>query len=301
MNRKIIAVMILSAIMLTACSKSEVPEDAGYNTTVYDLDPSLKDLEPCGYRMKEAEDLSDSVGELLQRIIDGPDGNRIRSAIPSEITSVTYRVGTNTVAVDLGSAFAELPTMRRLLCEAAVVKTLCRLDGVYAVSFSADGVPACDSSGTPIGPMTADSFVGTDGERAELHLFFASADGQSLIEKEETVMRSIDTPMDLLVVENVISGPRSSDVYATVNPSTKINSVETSDGICYVNLSRDFLNKKTNVSDGVMIYSIVNSLYSLENVNRVRIIIDGDGSSSLGEYDLSGTFERNLDIMADEL
>ncbi len=291
---------VIITLILTACSRN-TPVISGNAIYVYDLSADSDRLEPSAYE-PAGEETSDRVGELLGRLKDGPDGNGSRSAIPNEITDVSFKSVADSVIVDLGSAFAETDIMRRLLCEAAVVKTLCQLDGVQSVSFTVDGAPLCDHLGEPVGSLTPESFFDEDGtsvltqEKVELHLFFASADGQKLIEKTETVGYDVNTPMDRLVVENIISGPKSSDVFATVNPSTKINSVTTLDGTCYVNLSKDFLNKKTNVSSSVMIYSIVNSLAPVENINKVRILIDGDAGVELGEYSLSGPFERNLEI-----
>ena len=151
--------------------------------------------------------------------------------------------------------------------------------------------------------INPDSFVENEGnminmyERAELRLYFASEDGQKLVEKVETVTYNGNISMDRLVVDNIISGPKGTDAFSTINPSTVVNSVTTQDGICYVNLSEDFLNKITNVTDEVMIYSIVNSLTELGNINKVQILIDGEMNIRLGEYDLSTPFERDLDMI----
>lgn len=303
MIRTIKAIMAASfMLIICACAKTS-PVQGEASVSVYDLSPDTSHILAAPYQITSAEDdVSACVGELLQRIIDGPAGGRFNSAIPNEITSVTYYIGPQTVGVNFNSSYYEVPQMRRMLCEAAIVRTLCQLDDVYAVSFSVEGTPVCDSKGIPLGLLTPDSFIENDGsminayERAELHLFFASEDGKRLVEKAETVTYNSNIPMDRLVVDNIILGPKSTDAYATVNPSTQVNSVMTQDGVCYVNLSKDFLNKITNVTDEVMIYSIVNSLTRLDNINKVQILIDGDMDLSLGEYELSTLFERNLSI-----
>lgn len=301
MNRRIM--VYLAVIMLSVCACGSAPEDSEGSLYVYDLSPDNSHIQAAPYQLtKSRDDVSACVGELLQRVIDGPGGERRNSAIPEEITSVTYYIGPQTVGVNFNSAYDEVQQMRRILCEAAIVRTLCQLDDVYAVSFSVEGAPVCDSKGIPLGLLTPDSFIENDGsminayERVELHLFFASEDGKRLTEKAETVTYNSNISMDRLVVDNIISGPKSTDAYATVNPSTQVNSVTTQDGICYVNLSSDFLNKITNVTDEVMLYSIVNSLTRLDNINKVQILIDGDKDVSLGEYELSAPFERNLSI-----
>ena len=98
-------------------------------------------------------------------------------------------------------------------------------------------------------------------------------------------------------MESLIAGPKSTDAFATIDPATSVLDVTTRSGICYVSLSKDFLNKTTNVSDEVLIYSLVDSLTELGNVNKVQILIDGKSDAGLGEYDLSGLFERSLDMI----
>lgn len=75
-------------------------------------------------------------------------------------------------------------------------------------------------------------------------------------------------------------------------------SVVTKDGICYVNLDETFLNQIYNVTADVTIYSIVNSLAELSNVNKVQISINGDTSTTYREkFAFSTVYERNLDLV----
>ena len=70
------------------------------------------------------------------------------------------------------------------------------------------------------------------------------------------------------------------------------------DGVCYVNLSEDFLTQIYNVTTEVTLYSIANSLAELPNVNKVQISIDGESNMMFREsVNLTTVFERNLDIM----
>ena len=296
-------IIITAALLLCSCGSDRTDGSDAGNILVYDLGADMSHSEADNYSIDKEADVSKCVGQLLQRIIDGPGGDRVLSVIPEEITSVTYTIGQQTVIVNFNSAYNELPKMRKILCEAAIVRTLCQLDDVDAVSFATDGSPICDSYNVPIGLLTPDSFVENDGaminsyERAQLRLFFASEDGQSLVEKVETVTYNSNISTDRLIVDNLVLGPQSADAFITVNPETRVNSVTTQDGVCYVNLSADFLNRTTNVSDEVMIYSIVNSLTELANINKVQILIDGDMNVQIGEFDLSGLYERNLEMI----
>ena len=184
-----------------------------------------------------------------------------------------------------------------------MVRTLCGLDDIYAVSFSVNAAPVTGKGDEPVGLLSAESFTAPDGstllgyEKAELYMYFANASGDRLVARTETVTYNAHTAPDRVVVENLIKGPKNTDVFKTLDPSTKINSVTTRNGICYVNLGKGFLNKKTNVTDEVMLYSLVNSLTQLESVNKVKILIDGKEDIRLGEFDLSDLYERNLEMI----
>ena len=63
-------------------------------------------------------------------------------------------------------------------------------------------------------------------------------------------------------------------------------------------IMNNFLNQNYNIEEGVVIYSIVNSLAELPNVSKVQISVNGDTSSTYREkFSLSTVYERNLDYM----
>ena len=70
----------------------------------------------------------------------------------------------------------------------------------------------------------------------------------------------------------------------------------TKDGICYVNLDDNFLTVPDNVSMDAAVYSIVNSLVELSNINKVQILVNGEVPTTSAIFQNS-TFERNLDMV----
>ena len=97
----------------------------------------------------------------------------------------------------------------------------------------------------------------------------------------------------------MIAGPLTDKAYPTVSPTLKVLNVTTKDGVCYVNLDNSFLTKTLKVSDEAVIYSFVNSLTELPNVNKVQFMIDSETEVSFGDHMyLSEPFERNLELIA---
>ena len=78
-----------------------------------------------------------------------------------------------------------------------------------------------------------------------------------------------------------------------MSPNTKILGVSIAEGICYVNLDSNFLTVINNVSTEVAVYSIVNSLVELDNINKVQILVNGEVPPTFS----NSTFERNLDYV----
>ncbi|MBR6155924.1 MAG: GerMN domain-containing protein, partial [Lachnospiraceae bacterium] len=88
------------------------------------------------------------------------------------------------------------------------------------------------------------------------------------------------------------------EIYPTVDPDTRILSVTDADGVCYVNLSPEFLNAVGDVTPEVTLYSIVNSLAELKDVHRVQFMVNGDSQVLYREMiQLDNSFSRNLDIV----
>ena len=70
------------------------------------------------------------------------------------------------------------------------------------------------------------------------------------------------------------------------------------DGICYVNFNENFLLQKNEVTPEVAIYSVVNSLIELNNVDMVQISVNGDNSILYREkLSLTDYYEANMNLL----
>ena len=176
-----------------------------------------------------------------------------------------------------------------------------QLPEVSLVMITVEGSQLLDRKENTVGWMNAEQFIDNDGneintyEEARVRLYFADESGTKLIAADREKHYSTNTPLERFVVEELIAGPsgRIEGLFPSVNSGTKIVSVMTKDGICYVNLDETFLAVVNNVSTDVSVYAIVNSLVELSSVNKVQILINGEVPSSFG----TSAFERNLDIV----
>lgn len=103
--------------------------------------------------------------------------------------------------------------------------------------------------------------------------------------------------MEKLVVEQLLKGPKDKAHRAAIPKETKLVSISVLDGVCFVNLDEGFMEQNYEVAEPIVIYSLVNSLVELPNVNKVQIAVNGDSDITYRDsYDLGIMYERNLDF-----
>jgi len=244
------------------------------------------------------------INECIVALSTPPKDVELKSPINGSLIVQDCTLNEGQLRLDFDKSYYQAVSVSEVLRRAAIVRTLSQIDGVDGVTFTVMGYPIVDSKEQPIGVMTAETFIDNTGaeinayERTDLRLYYADESGTKLVSVVEAVAYSSNISMEKLVTEHVVSGPLTKDVYPTASPQIKIISVTVKDGICYVNLSQEFLTKIRGVSDEVAIYSFVNSLTELPNINKVQFMIDGETEVTFGDHIyLSDPFERNLEII----
>ena len=70
------------------------------------------------------------------------------------------------------------------------------------------------------------------------------------------------------------------------------------DNVCYLDFSKDINHLMKGIQSEVVVYSIVNTLCELPNVNRVQITVEGESQEKYGEMDgFHLVLERKLDFV----
>ena len=287
-----------AALALSACGTAE--EQNEDTVQIYFISNSETKVEAHPHVM-ESTGTEEMVDELIQCLSTNPEKLEYKAPLllGFQVLDVTW--DGEKVLLDVDKSYLELPTATEVLTRASVVRTLTQLDKVNYVGITVEGNQLFDSLGNVVGWMNADRFIDNNGneintyEQVRVMLYFAGEDGTNLIAAYREKYYSTSIPLERFVVDELIAGPSGhvEGLYPTINPATRVISVMTKDGICYVNMDESFLTVVNNVSTDVSIYSIVNSLVELNNINKVQILINGETPSGFQ----SNMFERNLDIV----
>jgi spore germination protein GerM len=89
------------------------------------------------------------------------------------------------------------------------------------------------------------------------------------------------------VLEELIKGPQSEELFPTIPSNVKVNSVEISDSTATVDFSKEIITNfeeipHSSTTEVLAIFSIVNTLTEFEEIKKVKITIEGKES---GEVD----------------
>lgn len=296
-------IFLLPALFLAQAAGCGKEQEDSFDYHIYYVNKDLTKTVAIGYE-PSAENDRELIQEMLGKMIwDVPDPE-VRTAIPSGVLLKSWKLEKAQLYLYFNSAYGEMDNVTEVLCRAAVVRTLTQVKGVECISFYVGDAPLVDANGTLIGLMTADSFIENPGEQintiqtASITLYFANKEGNGLVQEVQEVHYSSNISLEKLVMEQLLKGPNGKEGRPAIPEGTKLVGVSVLDGVCFVNLNDGFLNQNYEISEPVVIYSIVNSLAELPNINKVQIFVNGDNSMSYREkFKLGDVYERNLDYM----
>lgn len=134
------------------------------------------------------------------------------------------------------------------------------------------------------------------GEMIEVNLYFSDSQAMYLVSEKRKIPQT--TSLAKQVVDELIKGPASSDLYSTIPEDTRVNEVYIADDIVYVDLSEDIFKNHPGGSSGELmtVYSIVDSLTEISPIKGVQILVEGNERNSLvGHVDISMPLLRDED------
>ena len=298
MKKKIISLLLLVVMLLTLVSgcggnKNQKQYVVYYlNSEVTKLVPKKVDL--------EQKDGRTQIEELLEELQTQPEDASLRRTIPKDVKVRGISAMSYQITVDFSKEYYDMKPTEEILTRAAIAKTLLQITDYPYVMFTVESEPLQNSNGTNVGAMNLDSFVENPGEqinssqKTKLTLYFSNKKGDMLIPETREVHYSSNISLEKLVMEQLMEGPKVSGLQGTIPTGTKLITITVVDSVCYVNLDEMFLNQNKEISEQVILYSIVDSLTELPSVDKVQISINGDTSGKCRyTYDLATMYQAD--------
>lgn len=298
----LIASLVVGLFTVSGCNEKYDPKAFH----IYYINEDTNGLVPMEYELKNT-DVTLQIRELIEVL--SKDTGRVDHIKPIKdgLKITKYELTDGYLSLDFNSYYNELDNVTEVLCRSALVKTFMQIDGINGVWFYVEGEQIVNDKGDYVGLMTADTFIDNPGEEmqniqeTELALYFASTDGKGLVKVVREVHYSSNVSMEKLIVEQLLKEVQSDNFQAAIPKGTKLINVSVLDGVCVVNFDGSFMTQNYDISEEVVIYSIVNSLTELSTIEKVQIAVDGVTNIVYREkYSLTEQYLRNLSLVIEE-
>ena len=267
------------SICLTGCKNA--PTSAGPGVCVYYLNEAGSEL------IAEDVDVPNETHKkqiefLIKQLLYPPAGKKSPLNDGTKLKSVT--VSDEIVTVDFSKDFYGGKAIDKTLATVSVAKTLCSLDYIAGVQILVEGREILDSEGNPIGILRgSDIILRQDSTPAQspdtsFKIYFSNEDSEFLVPERRIINISSGDMVEKLILAELLKGPKETGHFRTIPQEAKLLSIETKDGVCFVNFSKEFVEKFSGgtTEQQLTIYSIVNSLTELSTIDRVQFLIEGE-------------------------
>lgn len=300
--------LLLVLLLLCGCSR-EFNKQADSQYQIYYLSLEENEIFSRNYR-PAAEDASGTIKEFIEELSQMPKKAGYLRLLPEDVSVLGYEQKGIVLTLNLTKEYRNMKDTREILTRAGLVRTFVQIPGVERLEIQIEGEPLTNRNGDPVGTLSADSFLENSGreinayQSASLVLYFSDETGSGLKKETREVYYNTGIPLERVVVEQLIKGPREEGNYQALSSNTKILGITTSDNICYVNLDKGFVDEQMTVQEKVTIYSLVDSLIANCKAQQVQISINGKTNRVFKEsMELSKLFEWDsslLEVKPDE-
>lgn len=279
------AVWLLAALLLalaSGCAGAGPEEEQGLKLW-FPTDPNQEQLsaalDSCLYQGE-----SQSIPSLLSALLTGPppEETELISAIPAGTRVLSWSVEDRVANVDLSAAYAELVGIDLTLADYCITLTLAQLPGVDGVRITANGGGQSYRDRQALYPEDV-LFSGEEEAPVEITaaLYFRREGGDSLGYELRKFRLTEDKAPIKAVLAALIAGPEDKGLLPLLPPELTVRSAWVDEGLCTADLSAHLLNIPEE-ERALAVESIAETLRSLDTVDQVQILIDGEPAGESG-------------------
>lgn len=291
-------VLAVSVTMFCACGEKSLK----YSAKLYFVNSDSTELVQESREISITEDLS--VAEcVVKELLTGPKNPEYKAIIPKDAKLNNVNLAGDMAIIDFSKEIYPETDADILLLSTSILRTVSEIEGITRVLITVDGKDFETSDGNSIGIMNKDDIVyDTTPEVKQqqyITLYFADKEGSVLVEETRKITVNEKEKLEMQAIKELIKGPDDKDLSKTIPAETKILSVETKERVCFVNLSQEFISRHTGGTMGeqLTIYSIVNTLTSLEGIEKVQFLIEGQKNESFIHMLINEPFIRDESLI----
>lgn len=291
MRRRIVPLVLLLPLLLAGCRREEPPR------TAYELYFQEADLTYSAgdgafrtetvYLYDERTETAQQLAEaLMEALLRGPADETLKSTLPAGTTLLSLELAGDRAKVDLSAAYESLSGVALTLADGAIAMTLSQIPEISSVQITAQGRELVYRERQVLNIrevlLTPEEDVIST---VEARLYYLNQEGRLTAAEQTLELYEGDTQVS--AVARALEGrPKDQDGLLSPLPEGfQVKSVWLEEATCYVNLSSALLEGLTDEAVRTALEALESSLRSLEAVEEVRFLVDGEFRRDLGPFD----------------
>ncbi len=272
---------------------------------VYYLNSSSGGIEPLAKRY----DNDKTKDEIMEIVFDLFSENQqvaksgLVTTKPENLKVLEYTLDKDgLMTVNFSSEYKEMTNVEEINFRSAFVWTFTDLEFIKKIKFQIDGLPYTTNTSVVVdyfdrtNIIVEPTIVLDKVVKRDVTLYFANvfSDGKLYLVKEErTATAEEDIPVEEVIVSELIKGS-GEDNKSYIPSDLRVRSVKRENFICFIDLDEAFLEGNlTEREQKIRVYSLVNSLTELGNVDKVQILINAKKTKGFEYVDISKPLKRN--------
>ena len=212
---------------------------------------------------------------LMNELLKGPTDETLKSSL------LSLSLSGSLARVDLSAPYGTLSGVALTLADSAIAMTLSQVPEISSVQITVRGRELAYRERQILNIREVllspeEDVVST----VDALLYFLTPQG--VLHPEERTLELYEGDTQVSAVARALEGkPETRDLTSPLPEGFQVKSVWLEEDICYINLSSALLEGQENRAVQMAVRALENSLLSLEAVEEVRFLVDGEFSRSL--------------------
>ncbi len=226
-------------------------------------------------------DEEDIIRFLIQSLMATPSSSDLQPTIPYGTKLLDVSIKNGLCTLNFSSEFesnAWYKLEARRLTLLSIVNTITQIEGIEQVEFCTEGnllvqYGSLNISAPFVAEERAIGPVRTGINEFDTTLYVSNGSSEYLAGIPTRIRQTAGIQQEELILKTLIRFKSINGFYTTIPPATVINSVTTDRGICYIDLSKEFLMNPDTLE--LSIRGIVASICTVKGIKGVKITING--------------------------
>ncbi len=245
---------------------------------------------------RELAGMEDDLDAILDLYCRGPESRELESPIPKGCPVPSYTLSEDTLILHFTRDFAELSGMELTVAAGCLARTFLGLTGAKTLVLTAEGGLLDGESSMTV---TLKDLGLRDDTQDRLHgdftVYYADEAQRYLVAQSISLFLTAREELPMLLLEQMCLQPQDPALRSPLPEGTQILSAVNEDGICTVDLSREFINRRfySPSAQLLSIFSMVNTLTALPEIDRVEFTVEGELLLRVGSISIPGPLARD--------